>query len=74
MESPLELEDRHVREGKQRVVNQRNLIAKLEQNGHDDMLPGARELLAQFEEFLQLAQEGLERQRVKVSDGIDGPI
>ena len=65
METPYEQTARHVHEGEQRVANQRALIARLEQERHDAMLPVARELLAELEGFLQMAHEHLERKRAK---------
>lgn len=56
-ETPLEVADRHVREGEERIAKQRALIAELERDQHGQLLPGARELLAQLEASQRLVRE-----------------
>ena len=56
-ESVLEMAARHVREGEEHIAKQRALIAELERDGHDNMLPAARELLATFEQTLATHRE-----------------
>ena len=56
-ESPFEMAERHIREGEEHVAKQKALIVELERDGHDNMLPAARELLALFEQTLATHRE-----------------
>lgn len=46
--------ERHVAEGEQRIVRQREILRELERDAHADAAARARELLAKFEETLAL--------------------
>lgn len=62
-ESKLEVAERHVREGRERVAHQRATLEHLERDGHQEAAREARELLSTLEVSLRLAEEGLERER-----------
>ena len=68
-ESPLEQTRRHVTEGEQRIARQETLIEELEQDGHANLLPAARELLAQLQSAQQLGREHLQREERKAGLG-----
>lgn len=57
----LELAERHVSEGERHVARQRELVDKLEREGHDTSEP--KRLLRQFEELLDLHIKDCERLR-----------
>jgi hypothetical protein len=44
----------HISEGELHVARQRELVAKLIREGHDDMIPGAKQFLALSEEMQAL--------------------
>ena len=46
--------ERHVVEGEQRIVRQREVLRELERDAHPDAAARGRELLAKFEETLAL--------------------
>jgi hypothetical protein len=48
--------DRHIASSLTLIRRQRELIARLERNGHDSLVLAARQLLALFEETLRLMQ------------------
>ena len=48
-EAGLRQAERHVVEGLERLRKQRDLIVRLERDGHDRMLPEARRMLADME-------------------------
>ena len=60
-ETTLQLARRHVTEGQERISRQETLIAKLTQNGHDNMLLDANALLEQLRGFLALTEAHLAR-------------
>jgi len=62
----LEMAERHVRDGEQRVLRQMELIAELESAGHHDTARIARELLATLTDTLNTARAhvALERKRL----------
>lgn len=67
-ETLLAMAERHVKEGRQRLARQAELIAQLAREGHDALLPEARRLLAemqkiqaQFEQDLLVRREAAER-------------
>ena len=64
-ESALEAAQRHVREGEERIAQQQGLIERLARDGHEHLLPAARELLAQIEHAHGLSCEHLERIEAK---------
>ena len=68
-ESPLQQTQRHVTEGEQRIGKQLALIEELERDGHVDMLPAARELLAQLQSAQQFGREHLQSEEHKA--GLD---
>lgn len=55
--------ERHVAEGKQRIVRQREVLRELERDAHADAAARARELLAKFEETLALHTADRDRLR-----------
>jgi hypothetical protein len=63
----LEQAKRHVAKGKEHVARQRNVIAKLEHNGHDTTM--ARDLLTQLENSLAMHVEGQLRLERELSSG-----
>ena len=74
-ETPLRMTRRHVAEGKERIARQEMLIADLEREGHDDMLPDARGLLGRFQDFQAVAEEELARRERAVGAGHrNGPL
>ncbi len=70
-ETPLEQTQRHVTEGEARLAGQEALIARLEQEGNEEMLSAARGLLVQMREFQKLGQEHLEREKAKMASPND---
>jgi hypothetical protein len=56
-ETRLEMAERHAAEGRDRLRRQRALIKKLQRDGHDRMLPGAHQLLADMERLQQEFEE-----------------
>ena len=61
-ETRLEIAQRHVREGRQRLERQRALISELIQDGHYNMVREARRFLATMEQY-QAVFEALLRQQ-----------
>jgi hypothetical protein len=59
---------RHVVENAGRIAKQKNLIAELQRDGHEKMVPEAERLLKTFEEVQQMALDYLERERKKAAD------
>ncbi len=64
-ETMLELAQRHVLEGEDRVARQRAVIATMERDHHAETAATAREVLATLEESLRLAKQHLEAERFK---------
>ena len=62
-ESALEQTQRHVREGAERIAKQEALIEELARDGHDAMLPDAREFLDQLKTIQALGVEHLAREQ-----------
>ncbi len=60
-ETPLQMAQRHVTEGRERVSRQETLIARLTRDGHDRMLPNANALLDQLRGFLAFSEAHMER-------------
>ena len=60
-ETPLQLAQRHVAEGQERVSRQETLIAKLIRDEHDHMLPNANALLDQLRGFVAFSEAHMER-------------
>lgn len=60
-ESPLQMARRHAIEGRARIARQEALIAKLDRDGHDHMLPNANALLDQLRGFLALTEAHMAR-------------
>ena len=58
-ETPIQVAGRHVREGQTRVARQEALIADLELDAHDHMLPKANKLLKEMRELQAQAEEHL---------------
>ena len=71
----LEMAERHVREGEQRVLRQMELIAELESAGHHDTARIARELLATLTKTLNIARAhlALERKRLVLQQVVYSP-
>jgi DNA repair protein RadC len=67
-ETRLQMEERHVREGAERIANQKVLIAFLKRGRHEAALTTAEALLTQHEYFQEIAVENLEIERRKSSD------
>ena len=67
-ETPIQQTSRHLREGNERIAKQEALIVRLEQDGHDSLLPQARELLAQLHGLQRAGQEHLDREVAKAAD------
>ena len=67
----LEMAERHVREGEQRVLRQMELIAELELAGRHDTARMARELLATLTDTLDTARAhlALECKRLTMQQG-----
>lgn len=57
-ESELEMAQRHLREGTERLLRQREILAGLEQR-HPSQAAGARDLLAVYEDTVALARAHL---------------
>ena len=55
-EDPLAQAERHVREGEERIVRQREIITELDKEGHECMAAEARQALA-IQQTLDLACE-----------------
>ena len=68
-ETKLEMAERHVREGAERITHQKDLIATLARDGHDRMLPRAYELLAQFEDVQAMSKAHLARYQAEAASG-----
>lgn len=66
-ESPLEQAERHVREGAARIARQEVLLAELERDGHENLLPRAREALALFKSIQAVSEGHLARERMGAS-------
>ena len=62
--------ERHVAEGAEHINKQRQLIAKLEADGHDTKT--ARTLLAEFERTQQLHEDDLARIREEFGGAFEG--
>jgi hypothetical protein len=69
-ETPLQMTERHVREGEQRIANQKALIARLKHVGHAVPIDAAVDFLGQMEDFQRLSVEHLDRERAKLTDSI----
>jgi len=63
----LEMAERHVREGEQRVLRQMELIAELESAGRHDTARVARELLTTQTKTLNTARAHLAQQRSRLA-------
>ena len=59
---------RHVAEGKQRLARQRELIDRLERDGHTNMLPEARSTLADMERLQKEMERHVTDQRRLLAD------
>ncbi len=64
-ETPLEQCQRHVSEGVERIAKQEALIAGLERDGHEQMVPAAQTLLTALKATQQLGEEHLAREIAK---------
>ena len=60
-ETTLQMAQRHVAEGQERISRQEALITKLTLDGHDRMLPDANALLDQLREVLAMSEAHLAR-------------
>ncbi|MBV9198564.1 MAG: hypothetical protein JO320_04565 [Alphaproteobacteria bacterium] len=55
--------ERHVREAEERIARQHEIIAELDRDGHQRMAAKARQLLAAFQQTLDLAHHHVRRER-----------
>ena len=69
-ETPLQMTERHVREGEQRIANQKALIARLKHVGNAVPIDEAVIILGQMEDFQRLSVEHMDRERAKRPDSI----
>jgi hypothetical protein len=65
-ETPLQMTERHVREGEQRMANQKALIARLKHVGNAVPIDAAVIFLEQMEDFQRLSVEHMDRERAKL--------
>ena len=70
IETPLQMTERHVREGEQRIANQKALIARLKHVGNAVPIDEAVIFLGQMEDFQRLSVEHMDRERAKRPDSI----
>jgi hypothetical protein len=68
IETPLQMTERHVREGEQRIANQKALIARLKHVGNAVPIDAAVIFLEQMEDFQRLSVEHMDRERAKRPD------
>ncbi len=64
-ETLLQLAQRHVLEGEERVARQRVIIETMERDHHFQLVAQARRVLATMEKSLRLARQHLETERLK---------
>ncbi len=62
-ETPLETAEQHVRDARERVRRQRQILSDMERDDHPRAAELARQTLIIFEENLRLAHEHLELER-----------
>ena len=62
-EDPLAQAERHFRQAQEHIIRQMEIIAKLEQDGHERMADKARGLLTTLRQTLELARDHLKRIR-----------
>ena len=67
-ETKLEMAERHVREGAERIVRQNGLIETLIRDGHDKMLLQAHSLLVEFEAIQAMSENHLARYRAEAAE------
>jgi hypothetical protein len=70
IETPLQMTERHVREGEQRIANQKALIARLKHVGNAVPIDAAVIFLEQMEDFQRLSVEHMHRERAKRPESI----
>jgi hypothetical protein len=58
-EKAIAMERRHILEGEKRVSRQEALVGKLIENGHDQLVRAANEVLGLLRESLELSRERL---------------
>ena len=63
LEDPLAQAERRVREAGERITRQLEIIAQLDRDGHDLAAAEGRQLLATFQQTLDLARDHLRRER-----------
>ena len=61
-ETRLEMARRHVAEAELRLLRHEMIISRMEIHGQDALLPKARALLGQMQDFLRECQEHLDRE------------
>jgi len=64
-ETLLQLAERHVLEGEDRIARQRAIIATMERDHHPEVAERARSILVTMEESLRLARQHFEAERLK---------
>jgi len=72
-ETLLQLAERHVLEGEDRIARQRAIIATMERDHHPEVAERARSILATMEESLRLARQHFEAERLKPAGGWSNP-
>ena len=68
-ETKLEMAERHVREGAERIARQKSLIETLIRGGHEKLLPQAHGLLVEFEAIQAMSEDHLARYRAEAAEG-----
>lgn len=66
-ETPLQMAQRHVDAGRERIARQEALLAELDRDGQDRMLSEARELLRLLRETQAAGEAHLAREVAKVA-------
>ena len=64
-ETRLEMARRHVAEAELRLLRHEMLVSRMEVHGQDNLLPGARVLLQEMQDFLRECQAHLDRELAK---------
>ena len=68
-ETALQMAERHVREGRERVARQRQIVREMERDAHPKAAEIARRTLAIFEDNLRLSIEHLDLERTYAGKG-----
>lgn len=65
-ETPLQMTERHVREGEQRMENQKALIVRVKRGGNAKFIEAAIIFFEQMEDYQRLSVEHMETERAKL--------